>query len=264
LVAETSDRTIFGLDETFRTPAYPRADTGPVLAQGTESAELAGSVESPAPEPIFQCEFEVAADSEYNHASDGFLNALSFPCDPAPFYEGDRQIVVKTQATFLRPGSTYHYRIIAVNGDTTVRGLTQTFTTDPVGREPEPPAETPHHPGRRTPSAQVPCAKRTCSKRLQGSSRARVWVSPRFPRSYGWLIEVLVDGHPLRHTALEDECRSTFAGHGVIAKLNGCKGRIRLVYRGPGSIRLHWRVYAQCRCAEVGRAGVSVAPSTPR
>jgi hypothetical protein len=89
-------------------------------------------------------------------------------------------------------------------------------------------------------------------------------VSPRFPRAYGWLLEIFVDGNRLHHTALEKGCRSTFAGFGVIARLNGCNGRIRLVYRGSSLVRIRWRVYAHCRCAETARAGPEFADAFGR
>lgn len=259
LVVETADRTVVGFDERFETPILPSAQTGKAFSVGPESAMLSGSLESPAARPILKCGFEVVAGDVF--ATAGFTGARSFPCQPVPFYKAEEPIGVEGQANFLRPGSTYRFRITVVNVDGTVHGLTKTFSTATAPpREPEGEIEGPHHRRPHPPSGKVPCAKRACTKLLRGSPRARVWVSLRFPSSYGWLFEISVDGHRLHHTALENGCRSTFAGHGLIAKLNGCHGRFRIVYRGSGSIRFRWRVFAQCHCAEVGRASASSDP----
>ena len=250
LVVETADRTVSGFDERFETPILPRAQTGPVLGVGPESALLSGSVESPAERPILKCEFEVIAGDV---VAVGFTGATSFPCDPKPFYKDDEMIPVTGQATFLRPGSTYSYRIVVTNNDGIVPGAAASFATSPQLREPEPPIERPRHRRRHPPGHKVRCASKACTRLLESSPHARVWVSPRFPRTYGWLFEIFVDGHPLHHTSLERGCRSTFAGHGVIARLNACHGRFRVVYRGSGSMRIRWRVFARCRCGEVAR-----------
>lgn len=251
LVVETVDKTVAGFDERFDTPILSRAQTGPVLGVGTESALLSGSVKSAAPRPILKCEFEVVSGSVFARA--GFTAPLLFPCDPGPFYRDDEVIDVTGQATFLQPGSTYSYRIVATNSDGVVPGAAVSFTTLPQPREPEPKIERPHHGRRHQPRHKVRCSRKACTRLLEGSPHARVWVSPRFPRSYGWLFEIYVDGHPLHHTSLERGCRSIFAGHGVIARLNACHGRFRIVYRGSGSMRIRWRVFARCRCAESAR-----------
>jgi hypothetical protein len=253
LVAKTAARTVVGQYEEFRTPEFPGAQTGPVLTVDPEGALLSGSVESPAGVPITGCHFQVVAYMDYLRSD--FDRARIFPCDPEPFYEAERDISVTSRANFLQPGTPYRYRVSVVNTDATVNGTPQAFTTLPLSRdrEPERRIERPrsHHRRPHRPSRRVPCTKKACTVLLEGAPRARVWVSPRFPASYGWLFEIAVDGHPVHHTALEKGCRSTFAGHGLIAKLNACHGRFRVVYRGLGSIRFRWRVFANCRCAEV-------------
>lgn len=253
LAVETADKTVYGLDERLKTPILPAAQTGPARTVGPESALLSGTVESPAARPILKCEFELESHDVLNRETHFFL------CDQMPFYEADERVEVTGQATFLRPGTEYSYWISVVNVDGRVDGLPQTFTTAAATpREPKEEIESPRHP-RHHPNRKIPCARRACTELLHGSPHSRVWVSPRFPRTYGWLLELLVDGNPLHHTALEEGCRSTFAGHGTIARLNGCHGRIRLVYRGSGLVRVRWRVYAHCRCAEVARASADSA-----
>lgn len=257
LVAGTATKTVVGRSGEFRTLELPVAKTGPAQVVETASALLSGSVESPPAKPIFGCTFQVVSYPDYLQSY--FDKALTFPCEPGPFYEADRDIAVTSRANFLQAGTSYRYRITAVNLEATVHGLTQAFTTTLAvsGSEPEEPVERPHRPGPRRPSGKTPCARKACTELLHGSPHARVWVSPRFPASYGWLFEIIVKGHPLHHTALEKGCRSTFAGHGVIARLNGCRGRFRIVYRGSGPMRLRWRVFAKCRCAEAARAAPS-------
>jgi DNA-binding beta-propeller fold protein YncE len=251
LVASLEGKVVPGAEERFRTPILPSAKTGPASNVEAESVTLAGSVVSPAKLQVLTCNFELVAESAFLESD--FSEATEFPCDPRPFYATDRDVPVQAIAKPLIPGTTYRYRVVVVNADATQTGVSKTFTTarksDHLPDRPEkeePPRQKP-----RPPSGKVPCAKRACSKLLAASPRAQTWTSPRFPRSYGWLFDIFVDGDALHHTKLEGGCASTFSGHGVIALINGCNGRIRVVYRGRTTLRVRWRVFAKCRCADV-------------
>ena len=82
--------------------------------------------------------------------------------------QGRRNDHVTGQATFLRPGSTYSYRIVVTNNDGIVPGAAASFATSPQLREPEPPIERPRHRRRHPPGHRVDAQARPAP----GCSRA--------------------------------------------------------------------------------------------
>lgn len=247
LVARTGGRSAVGPTRSFVTPIVPKATTGAAREVGGHAATLTGSVVSPAGRIIIKCVFEYAEDRQFR--AEGFSGAGSVPCAPAPFYPDELPVEVEARPGFLRAGTTYHYRVTAINTDATVPGATHEFTTQPdpvvAPPEPEPPEREPH-----VRNHSVRCSQSACSHLLTASTKAQTWISPKFPRTYGWILTIYSRGNPLHHTALEKNCMSTFTGNGLIARLNACRGRFRLVYRGTDRLRVHWRVFEHCRCAD--------------
>jgi hypothetical protein len=95
------------------------------------TAQLASSV-NPASIQDGEYDFEYVAESEYE------------PSAPDPYADGGRtavealpgghapETIEKVALTGLRPGTTYHYRMVATNAAETVYGPDETFTTSPA------------------------------------------------------------------------------------------------------------------------------------
>ena len=78
----------------------------------------------------------------------------------------------------------------------------------------------------------------------KGLPRVKSWSSPKFPLSYGTRFGVYVRGRSLPDSDVADNCIATFRGPGLIATLNECHGRFRLIYLGSGPFKIRWRVFA--------------------
>lgn len=99
-------------------------------------------------------------------------------------------------------------------------------------------------------AGEVACSAEPCSRALQGSTRLRTWVSPSFPASYGWRFSVFREGHELKSVNSIGECSGTFGGRGMLATLNGCRRRLKLLYLGAVPFTIRWRVFAHCACGQ--------------
>jgi hypothetical protein len=155
----------------------------------------------------------------------------------------------------LEPGRTYRYRLVAADTSGVDVGAERTFTTSVPPAEDEEEEGKPRRRGLRghgkRGKTRVRCARKACSLTLTASARPRTWRSPRFPANFGWVFGVFKDGESLRHTRPAGGCLATFTGRGMIATLNGCKGRFTLTYIGSGRFKVRWRVFERCRCADV-------------
>jgi phosphodiesterase/alkaline phosphatase D-like protein len=109
--------TVAGPDEAFTTapPTPPGAVTGGASSISLTTATVAGTIEAEGLPTSFVLEF--GTGSEYGTSIPGEAGASAEPL----------QITVPLQ--YLAPGTTYHYRFVAVNSDGRTYGADQTFTT---------------------------------------------------------------------------------------------------------------------------------------
>jgi DNA-binding beta-propeller fold protein YncE len=109
--------TVTGPDEAFTTapPTPPGAVTGGASNVTLTTATVAGTIEAEGLPTSFVLEFGTSA--EYGTNIPGEAGASAEPL----------QITVPLQ--YLAPGTTYHYRFVAVNSDGRTYGADQTFTT---------------------------------------------------------------------------------------------------------------------------------------
>jgi hypothetical protein len=109
--------TVTGPDEAFTTapPTPPGALTGAASNVTLTTATVAGTIEAEGIPTSFVLEFGTGI--EYGTSIPGEAGASAEPL----------QITVPLQ--YLAPGTTYHYRFVAVNSDGRVYGADQTFTT---------------------------------------------------------------------------------------------------------------------------------------
>jgi hypothetical protein len=112
-------------DQTFITPDRPKIETTVANAIGQTSASLSALVAGNA-SPT-NVHFEYGASNAY-----GLTTGQGFA--------GQSLVAEQVTAALaaLVPGTTYHYRTVAVNGIGTTYGPEQTFTTLPVAEEQQP------------------------------------------------------------------------------------------------------------------------------
>ncbi len=117
LVASNLAGTVTGPDETFKTSsgAPPTATTGGASNIALTSATVAGTVNPEGLETSYELDFGL--DANYGTSIYGEAGAST----------EDVSIAIGLQN--LAPGTTYHYRIVAINSDGKVYGADQTFTT---------------------------------------------------------------------------------------------------------------------------------------
>jgi len=228
------------------------AQTGPVRGAGASGGTLTGLIDPDPAGDALGCFFEYVDEGRFRES--GYTAAVQKECSPAPPYEQPRE--VSTVLSGLTEETAYHYRLHAWDLNGLWTGEDRVFSTGVSQASPpdeEPPAKRRRH-RRKRKHRRVRCSKRACTQVLSASRRPRTWVSPRFPKRYGWLFSLYKKGKSLAHTRPSaDGCASTFKGRGMIATLNGCRRRFRLTYIGTGSFKVRWRVFEFCRCAKNGR-----------
>ena len=234
LVAANTKGSSVGVDRTFKTIILPAVTTDTITNLGRASATLTGNVNPAHGGFVFNCRFEFVENSVFR--TSGYESSQAAPCSPpSPYYDTTG---VSAELTGLREGTTYHYRLVAENSMGAGFGDDRTFSTLLA---PEPSRHIRPKPVHHGP---IYCSKTACSRTLDGSTRLQTWISPKFPRSYGWRFAVYRKGHSLPDTIDSVRCAGTFEGHGMIATLNGCGGRFKLTYLGPGHFSIRWRVFA--------------------
>ncbi len=224
----------------------PSVSLKPVTEVYVGSARLGGLVDNDAGQVgVDACRFEYVERASYEHG--GFADARALACKPPPPFSPHTSVPVGNEVTGLRPGTAYLARLVASNSEGGSQSPPQSFAT------PEEDFEDPFDLESLAPSRRVRCARRACVATLRATHRPRTWVSPRFPRTYGWVLTIRKGGDSLRHSRLRHGCRATFRGRGVRVRLNSCPRRFHLRYRGSGRLVVRWRVFANCRCANAPR-----------
>lgn len=114
VTATTGSTTVPGADQTFTTG--PTVQTGAATSVAATSATLAGTV-NPA---------GAATSSSFQYGTT-LAYGQQTPAQSAG--SGAADVPVSAALTGLSPATTYHYRVAAITGSTTVPGADQTFTT---------------------------------------------------------------------------------------------------------------------------------------
>jgi len=116
LVATSDAGTVVGADRVFTTQSAPSVTTGPATAIGPSSAALGGSVNPNGRSTSWYVEY--GASTTYGSRSSS-LSAGS----------GTASLAVVATVSNLRPGVTYHFRLVATSSLGTTRGADATFVT---------------------------------------------------------------------------------------------------------------------------------------
>ena len=246
LVATNSVGKSTSMEASFTTLDLPEVTTEPATNAAATTTTLNGRVDPAGAPPIGECEFEYVDESEYS--ATGYRYAKTAPCAPATPYLDSTE--VSAAVTGLQPSTDYRYRVAATDSNGRSVGADSTFATLPEGE----PSKVKRKPHRVAKAGSVRCSLRACSRSLEGSTRLQSWTSPRFPSRYGWLFSVYRRGHSLPNTNSKGGCSGTFAGHGLVAILNGCQGRFKLIYLGSGPFRIRWRIF-RIASARIERTG---------
>src|SRR4029077_1458273 len=96
----------------------PEAITGNASSVQQTSAVVNGHVDPAGGGDITSCEFEYGTSTSYTQ---------TVPCSQPVPYSGTMD--VSASLTGLSQDTTYHYRLVAANADSTERGKDETFTT---------------------------------------------------------------------------------------------------------------------------------------
>jgi hypothetical protein len=116
IVASNDDGTRYGEDQVLRTTDKPSVETGPAAAVGETNATLSGTVDPDGLAARYY--FEYGITSGYTSRT------VAADAGAGTTDSEERQVV-----TGLAPGTTYHYRLVAVDAFAEADGEDRTFTT---------------------------------------------------------------------------------------------------------------------------------------
>jgi len=121
VVAESDAGTVYGTDQSFTTVGT-KASTEAATAVTDSGARLNGTVNPEGVESSYQ--FEYGTTTAYGQLA---------PVEPKSAGKGTFDMKISQTASGLKPGTTYHFRLIASNAEIgTVYGADQTFTTSAI------------------------------------------------------------------------------------------------------------------------------------
>ncbi len=119
IVATNAGGTSYGAEETFETPfKAPTVVTGSASSLGQVSATLNAAV-NPNEATVSDCHFDYGPTEAYGS---------SVACTSLPG-SGSSPVAVSAEIAGLRPGSTYHFRIVATSPGGTADGSDGAFVT---------------------------------------------------------------------------------------------------------------------------------------
>ncbi|HXB15066.1 MAG TPA: IPT/TIG domain-containing protein [Solirubrobacteraceae bacterium] len=124
LVPEGGSSGLTGGEPALVEFSYPRPESPPIVTTGGASslaahtATLTGTVD-PEDSTVGSCEFEFGTSVLYED---------TVPCSTSPG-SGDQPVAVSAAIEGLSPETTYHYRVVATNGEGTSAGADAEFTT---------------------------------------------------------------------------------------------------------------------------------------
>jgi hypothetical protein len=121
LVAQGPGGTQTGADQTFTTPSPPVVTTGPATGVGAESATLNATVDPRGLATTYV--FEYGRTTTYGK---------KVPLTPAAAGSASQPLAVTSQITGLRPGTAFHYRVVATNAAGSATGADATVKTSPL------------------------------------------------------------------------------------------------------------------------------------
>jgi hypothetical protein len=138
VVATTSYGTTYGADRTFSTGTKPLVQTDAPVTVGSEEATLSGTIDPHGAEMAYYFEY-------------GLTPGYGTSTAQASAGSGNANVEVDQGVAGLLPSTTYHYRLVGVDGSTRQYGSDITFTTaaratlvEPIG--PVPPVTPPAAP----------------------------------------------------------------------------------------------------------------------
>jgi hypothetical protein len=121
LVAQSPGGTETGNDQTFTTPSPPVATTGAATGVGVENATLNATVDPRGSATTYV--FEYGTSTAYGR---------KVPLAPGAAGSASAALAVATPVTGLRPGTTFHFRVVATNSSGTATGADATLKTIPL------------------------------------------------------------------------------------------------------------------------------------
>jgi hypothetical protein len=126
VAVNSSDNRVYAADhannvvEVFDAALLADVSTEAASNVAPRSVRLNGTV-NPAGVPVTSCFFEYGADTFYGHSA---------PCAQSPG-SGSAPVAVSADLSGLKEGTTYHFRLVATNGDGANRGSDGEVTTLP-------------------------------------------------------------------------------------------------------------------------------------
>ncbi len=121
LVAVPSDGPVYGSDKQFTPEWKPTASTESPSDLEAISATLNGKVNPKSFSTTYQ--FEYGTSEAYGS---------KVPASPKFAGSGTSDVKVSEPISGLKPGTTYHYRVVATNAEATTASKDETFTTPPI------------------------------------------------------------------------------------------------------------------------------------
>lgn len=137
LVADNANGTASSFDQTFESlPLPPALSAESVSAVHADTALVHAQINPNGGDATYHTAYRVeyvddATFQEDSGSGDGFQHAARAPVPDADAGSARTLQSVTTLLSGLTPGTTYHYRVIATNANTTTTGPTRTFTTLP-------------------------------------------------------------------------------------------------------------------------------------
>lgn len=147
IVASNGDGTTYGADRTFETLGSlpPDATTEPASEIRPTSARLNATINPNGADTRYYIEYGKASNGSSNYEATLPVTPPfgTCPCPPSGGSAGSgvTPVSVSEQATGLKPGTAYNYRVVAVSSGGATSGAEMTFTTVGPGIEILPPAE---------------------------------------------------------------------------------------------------------------------------